>query len=647
VRRVAHAMVYFAVIGLLGCAEPDTSATAEDTQTAVQEGADAAPTAVGVQAINDALAARETLPGRTVYDSHCATCHNGTVKKAPHRLMIGLMTPEAIITTLTRGLMADQGAFLTQAERVMVAEYLAGEPLGVEPPAMFACAPDAAGFDVGRPPRVSGWGLQPTNTRVLPESVAGLSKADVANLTLKWAFAFPGANRARSQPTLAGGAIYVGSHNGLVYALDQETGCVRWAYESAAEVRTGIIVEAWEAGDADAQPKAFFGDVLGNVYAINAKSGIGIWRIRADEHPNATITGSPSLHEGRLYVPVSSLEVSLAADPTYECCTGRGAVLALDAASGDTLWKTYTVEETPVVQSQNRSETNMMGPSGAMVWNTPTIDAKRNQLYIGTGENMSSPATLTSDAIFAMDLDTGKVNWVFQATVNDAWNTACGTNRPDSCPEEDGPDFDFGAGTMLLTASTVGDLVVGGQKSGKVHALNPDTGELVWQTRVGRGGIQGGVHFGMAADAERLYVPITDMADGRSYPDPDRPGIHALDPNTGEELWWSVAPDVCEGRNFCHPGVSQAITTTSGMVIAGGMDGVLRIHDSESGEVLWQMDSTKTIPTVSGAEAFGGSFGGGSAPILQDGLLVLSSGYGIYLHMPGNLLMVFEVAKES
>ncbi|MDH3644141.1 MAG: PQQ-binding-like beta-propeller repeat protein, partial [Gammaproteobacteria bacterium] len=514
--------------------------------------------------------------------------------------------------------------------------------MGGEGPPTFACADDAAGFNIDRPPKVSGWGMQPTNTRMIPDAVAGLSKADVPNLKLKWAFGFPGANRARSQPTLAGGAIYVGSHNGLVYALDQETGCTRWSYRSASEIRTGIIVETWQAGDADAQPRAYFGDVLGNVYAIDARTGAGIWRVRVDEHPNATITGSPSLHDGRLFVPVSSLEVSLAADPSYECCTGRGSVVALDAATGETVWKTYTIEQTPVVQSQNRAETNMMGPSGAMVWNSPTIDAKRNQLYIGTGENMSSPATLTSDALFAMDLDTGKVNWVFQATPNDAWNVACGTTQPDSCPEEDGPDFDFGAGTLMLTASEVGDLVIGGQKSGKVHAVDPDTGKLVWQTRVGRGGIQGGVHFGMAADAERLYVPISDMADGRTYPDPDRPGTHALDPNTGKELWWSVAPDVCEDRNFCHPGVSQAITTTSGMVFSGGMDGVMRIHDSESGEVLWEMDSTSTIPTVSGEEAFGGSFGGGSAPVIQDGLVVLSSGYGIYLHMPGDLLMVFE-----
>jgi polyvinyl alcohol dehydrogenase (cytochrome) len=391
VRRVAYAMVCYAILviaGLAGCSEP---ALPEDAQTAPADAAfvETAPDDEDTMAaMMAAMAAREALPGRAVYDAHCGSCHNGTVQKAPHRLMVALMTSESIVTALTTGLMAEQGKFLSELERVQVAEYLAAEPMGTEPPAIFACSADSPAFDAARPPKVSGWGLQPTNTRVIAAADSGISKADVGKLKLKWAFAFPGANRARSQPTLAGGAIYVGSHNGLVYALDQETGCVRWSYQSAAEVRTGIIVEPWEAGDTEAQPRAYFGDVLGNVYAIDAVTGAGIWRMRSDEHPNATITGSPSLHAGRLYVPVSSLEVSLAADPTYECCSGRGAVLALDAATGNVLWKTYTIEETPVVQSQNRSETNMIGPSGAMVWNTPTIDAKRNQLYIGTGENM-------------------------------------------------------------------------------------------------------------------------------------------------------------------------------------------------------------------------------------------------------------------
>ena len=216
-------MACLAIVGLVSCAEPTVS---KSSPTPIDQAPDTAPEDGSIRAITAALAAREALPGRAVYDRHCAICHNGTVKKAPHRLMVGLMTPEAIVTTLTRGLMADQGSFLTRGEQVLVAEYLAGEPMGGEPPATFECAADAAGFDVGQPPRVSGWGLQPTNTRVLPDAVAGIAKTDLDNLKLKWAFAFPGANRARSQPTIAGGAIYVGSHNGLVYALDQDTGAL-------------------------------------------------------------------------------------------------------------------------------------------------------------------------------------------------------------------------------------------------------------------------------------------------------------------------------------------------------------------------------------------------------------------------------------
>lgn len=597
---------------------------------------------VGTQKYVDELTAREALPGRTLYGEHCAACHDGTVKKAPERLMIGLMTPEAIVETLETGLMSEQGSNLTKDQRILIAEYLAGAPLGTEVSEPPMCRGRAARFDYAKPPRLTNWGLQPGNTRQVPDAVAGMRTADATRLKRAWTFAFPGANRARSQPALAGGAIYVGSHNGRVYALDRRTGCVRWAYESGAEVRTGIVVDSWTAGDAQARPRAYFGDVLGNVHAINAVTGQPVWRMRADEHPSATITGTPSLHEGRLYVPVSSLEVSLAADPTYECCKGRGAVVALDSATGGAVWKTYTIEEAPVVQSQNRSQTDMYGPSGAMVWNSPAIDSERNQLYVGTAENTSSPATDTSDAIFAIDLDTGRVRWVFQATTNDAWNTACDTDRPDSCPEEQGPDFDFGAAIMLLSTSKAGDLVIGGQKSGVVHALDPDTGELVWQSRVGRGGIQGGVHFGMAGDEERLYVPISDMADGRRYPDPARPGLHALDPNTGAPVWYSAAPDPCEGRRFCHPGVSQAVTAAAGLVFAGGMDGVLRIHDAVDGTVLREIDTTRPVRSVNGTLASGGSFGGGAGPIVQGGTLVLSSGYGIYLHMPGNLLMVFE-----
>jgi polyvinyl alcohol dehydrogenase (cytochrome) len=284
----------------------------------------------------------------------------------------------------------------------------------------------------------------------------------------------------------------------------------------------------------------------------------------------------------------------------------------------------------------------MYGPSGAVVWNSPAIDAERGQLYVATGENMSSPATKTSDAVFAIDLDDGAVNWVFQATENDVWNTACDTDTDHSCPPEGGPDFDFGAAAILVTTSEGQDLVIAGQKSGVVHALDPDSGKLMWQTRVGRGGIQGGVHFGMAASGDTLFVPVSDMADGRTYEHPAKPGLHALDIRTGTLMWYAPAPDTCNGRNFCHPGISQAITAAGDLVYAGGMDGVVRVHDAETGDVVWEFDTTQTFATVAGTETSGGSFGGGAGPIVQNGTLILSSGYGLYNHMAGNLLLVLE-----
>jgi polyvinyl alcohol dehydrogenase (cytochrome) len=600
-----------------------------------------------MQAIVAAQQAREALPGRALYDQHCASCHDGAVAKAPHRDMIGLMTPRGALAALETGVMRAQAAALTPSQRAEVAEYVTGRSLAeAGPKPLPRCGAERSNFDFSRPPRAAGWGQDLANTRNIPTALGGITRANAARLELKWALAFPGASRMRSQPTFAGGALLVGSHDGAVYAIDIETGCARWEFAASGEVRTGIAVSPWRAGDAGAQPRAYFGDVLGNVYAIDATSGALVWRQRVDDHPNATITGTPALHAGRLHVPLSSLEVALAVDPKYECCKASGAVATYDAATGALLWKTPTISEPAVVQSQNKSGTDMYGPSGATVWNTPTIDAPRGQLYVGTGENMSSPATLTSDAVMAMDLASGAVRWSYQGTANDVWNTACDTATPDSCPPEKGPDFDFGAGSLLFTAANGQQLVIAGQKSGDVHALDPDTGRLVWKTKVGRGGIQGGVHFGMGADASSVYVPITDMADGRVYDSPSRPGLHALDALTGKARWYAPAPtDVCGERKFCHPGISQAVTLLGDVIAAGGMDGVLRLHDASTGALLWSHDTTQEHATITGDTARGGSLGGAAAPVAEDGLLAVSSGYGIYNHMPGNLLLLFAAPR--
>ncbi|MDE0364879.1 MAG: PQQ-binding-like beta-propeller repeat protein [Gammaproteobacteria bacterium] len=631
-----------AVLGLVGCGAEQRAE--QQPRQAAEAAAEAVPPAA--EDGTDFEMADTSSPGGQVYFRSCASCHEGGVDRSPQRAMLLLMSPESIHRSLTAGVMQAQAAGLSAEEKVAVAEFLAKRSM--------AGAAEIAGpprceenrFDFSEPPVFTGWGLTPASTHRIPTALAGLTPANIDSLKLKWALAFPGASRARSAPALAGGLLFVGSHGGTVFALDRETGCARWSFDASAEVRTGIVVSPWPAGDAAAQPMAFFGDLIGNLYGVDALTGELRWRARPDDHPNTTLTGTPTLHEDTLYVPVSSLEVVPAADPAYECCSFRGSVVAYDARTGEIRWQTFTIADEPEPQGVNAAGTQNYGPSGAPIWNSPAIDIERSQLLVGTGENYSSPADGASDAIFAIDLATGAINWIFQATAGDAWNMACGPWDRTNCPVEDGPDYDFGAGTVVAQDADGRDLVVAGQKSGVVHALDVYTGEPVWQTKVGRGGIHGGVYFGMAAAGGRLFVPISDTDDGREYPEPARPGLYALDLRNGEYLWKVPAPDVCrDDQEFCQRGYSQAITATPELVFAGGNDGYMRVFDASSGDLLWELDTARDFPALGGVTAQGGAFGGGAAPLAYQGDLILSSGYGFAGKMPGNALLVFEAGR--
>jgi polyvinyl alcohol dehydrogenase (cytochrome) len=478
------------------------------------------------------------------------------------------------------------------------------------------------------------------NTRKIPRDVSGLDSGNVSQLRLKWAFGFPDAMRARSAPAIAGGALYVGSQPGTVYALDLKSGCVRWQFEAGTEVRTGIVVSPWRAGDVSAVPLVYFGDLIGNIFALDARTGHLVWRDHADEHPSTTITAAPTLYKGRLYVSVSSLEEAII-DPTYECCVFRGSVIAYDAVTGSRIWQTYLVPK-PEFIGLNAAGAKRFGPAGAAVWNTPAIDVKRNQLTVGTSNDYSTPSA-GSDSIVAMDLATGKVKWRYQALAHDSWNTSCQVAPHTLCPEEEGPDYDFGAATILATASNGQDFVLGGAKSGDVFAIDPDTGRLIWKTKVGRGGILAGVYFGMATSGDRVFVPISDLADGRKYKEPAKPGLYALDLKTGKFLWKApMSAKSCEGRPNCSPGITAAITATSDLVMTGAVDGWLRFYDAATGKILWTFDTAQTFKTVGGEKATGGSIGGGASPIAYHGMVIVPSGYGFATQRPGNVLLMFD-----
>jgi len=482
----------------------------------------------------------------------------------------------------------------------------------------------------------------------MPDDVAGLSPDQVGRLRIKWAFAVPDATRLRSQPALAGGALTFGASTGEVFSLDRESGCLRWMFKGSAEVRTAVLVERWRAGDTKAHPLAWFGDITGNLIAVDAVTGQLQWRTRVTDHPAAGISATPAFYDGVLYVTTSSSEEPAAADPNYPCCTFRGAVMAIDGKTGRTLWKQWTVGE-PKPLGTAASDMNKFGPSGVAVWNTPSIDVKRGQLIFATGNTYSAAPGTTppwSNAVVALDLKTGRERWHRQLTLGDIWNFGCIVQAGKvNCPGEGGPDVDFGAHTVIAHTAR-GDVVLAGQKSGVAYGLDPANGEVLWQTRVGRGGATGGIHFGLAARNGTVFVPVNDIPDPNVDDFPLSPGIYALDAATGERRWAAPASEAtCAGRPRpeCMPGLGAGVSTTSRLVLTGAADGHLRIYDATNGKVLWDMDTWREFEGLGGIAGHGGSIAGAPAPVLWHGELFVASGYGFANRQPGNVMLAFTV----
>ena len=587
-----------------------------------------------------------SVDGLALYQEHCAACHDGQVPRAPHMITFSTIGADTILNAMNNGVMRAQASALSATEREVLASFLAGEAMAPPKP-ILACADPLGELANGDAAAMQGWGGNAANHRHSDGALAGLDRNNVDQLGLKWVFAYPGALRARSQPLVHDGVIFVGSQSGTIYALDLDSGCAHWTYSAGAEVRSSLSLG--QLPDRD-DPVLYMGDFSATVHAIDASDGSLVWRASVGDHTDATITGSPKLHDGALYVPLSSSEWATAADPGYACCTFRGGVVSLDAASGELNWRTHVIDE-PAVET---GETNPFGaerkgPAGAPVWNSPTIDAERGVLYVGTGEGYTSPAADTSDAVLAFSLATGERQWAKQLLGGDAWNMACFIGEAANCPKEDGPDLDIGASTVLWSGEGRDYLLVG-QKSGDVYALDPEKGgAIVWHNKVGRGGFLGGVHWGMSANGDSLFVPIADTTITGRFTGPISPGIHALDPTSGEVRWYTPSVADCDGKSpipVCDQGMSAAITSTDQLVFAGSLDGNLNAYDSLSGEVVWSFDTFGEFESVSGDTALGGSIES-DGPVLYKGHVLVNSGYQFGARMPGNALMVFSLQPSA
>jgi len=584
--------------------------------------------------------------GMALYQANCAACHDGQVPRAPHMITFSTIGAGAILNAMNNGVMRVQASALSATEREVLAGFLAGEAMAPPKP-VLACADTLSRLAPSDSDAMQGWGGNAQNHRHANGAVVGLNRENVDQLALKWVFAYPGALRARSQPLVYDGVVFVGSQSGEIYALDLESGCAHWTYSAGAEVRSSLSLGHLPDRK---NPVLYMGDFSATVHAIDATDGTLIWRSAVGDHPDATITGSPKLHDGSLYVPISSSEWATAADPGYACCTFRGGVVSVEASSGELNWRAHVIDQ-PAVETGDKNPFGAprRGPAGAPVWNSPTIDAKRGVLYVGTGEAYTSPAADTSDAVLAFSLETGERQWSRQLLGGDAWNMACFIGEAANCPEEDGPDLDIGASTILWSGANHDYLLVG-QKSGDVYALDPDQGgATVWHNKVGRGGFLGGVHWGMSVNGESLFVPIADTTITGRFTGPVSPGIHALDPMSGEVRWYTPSVADCEGKlpvPVCDQGMSAAITSTEQLVFAGSLDGNLRAYDSLSGEVIWSFDTFGDFQSVSGDVALGGSIES-DGPVLYKGHVLVNSGYQFGARMPGNALMVFAVPPAA
>jgi polyvinyl alcohol dehydrogenase (cytochrome) len=589
-----------------------------------------------------------------LFQQFCAACHTaqpaavGTPnERAPTLAVLKTFSAEAVLNALTNGKMQPQGLALSDAQRRMVSEYTSGQRLAAVPAAsgpaaiVNRCGANPPLADVRSAPAWNGFGNGAAGTRFQDTRAAGLTAADLPRLKLKWAFGYANVGAARAQPTLYAGRLFVASENGEVHSLNPATGCTYWTFKAQAGVRTSPVLGAYRRATATVGARAgqavFFGDGRANAYAVDARDGTLLWTRKVHEHASAAITGGLNTANGRVFIPVQGLnEEGRGARDNYPCCSFRGALVALDANDGKLLWTTHTIDE-PRPRAKNAAGVQMMGPAGGAIWSQPTLDARRGLVYVATGNAYADPPQEMTNAVIAIEQQSGRIAWHRQIIPADQWAMGCQAKNPDNpaCPEVLGPDYDFSASPALVRAGDR-DLLVLPQKSAIAYALDPDRqGEIVWQQAFGKGSGLGG-QWGGATDGERYYVGLADFLT-------DTPGgVHALRLADGKPIW-SVPPQplLCgEKRPGCGPGQGGAVTAIRGAVLAGSLDGGLRAYASRDGRILWTFDANREFTTVNGVKANGASMDG-PGPVVGGGMVFVNAGYGGLIGRPGNVLLAF------
>ena len=642
-------------LAVASCASQETQAQQASSPPPVEETqAEPAP------APETTIAEAETdkgLSGKAIYETICAACHeNPNMTRASN--LAGLQKlPEAQVRMALGegGVMEAMAASLSEKEKQAVIDYLTAEQRAARAASNVSwteplmCDADNLTVDLGDKSGFTSFGYDRKATRNIPASEAGMSVEDMENLGVEWVIGFPQTTNVSAAPVTVGNTTFINSA-GKLAALDTADECVKWSTDN------GFSRSPLAFGEIEGVPAIVYAVGRSDVHAVNAETGEMIWQVNGNPQrgDGGSIRSGVTLYKDKVIVPISASGVGGGGD---NCCTGHGAVVVLNAADGSHVWEYHTMREATDNGMVSKDGKPMRGPSGAPIWTQPTVDVKRNRVIVTTGENTSFPATNTSDAIIALDLDTGEVDWLFQAMENDLWNVHCrGTTETagPNCPwhwqdGEIGRDYDFGSSAVLTTVEVDGeekDLVLAGQKSGHIWALDAETGELVWSQRVGLGSPLGGNHWGIAIDDDRAYLTINDVL-SYGLTDP-KPGIFAFNLADGEPVWeYNAEPD-CDGPRGeivvncpLKYGFSATPIVVGGAVIAGTLDGKLFAFDAESGEVLKVIDTAQSFETINGVEGTGGSIDS-HAVAYGNGMLLIGSGYASFSQTPGNILLAIK-----
>jgi polyvinyl alcohol dehydrogenase (cytochrome) len=400
----------------------------------------------------------------------------------------------------------------------------------------FKC-PESASAEVGDRLLWEGYGKNLENHR------CNETKLRIGKMELEWEIT--GLGEATSTPVIDGDVAYFGDGNGTLHAVDAEDGTEVWSIGVPTAIRSTPAIDGGVVYFASGK----------SVYAVDALDGSQLWSTLVDPHPVTLLDSSPRVVEGLVIIGVSNAE-NFIFPPPY---SSRGSVVALDAATGDEIWRVYTQD-------------GVTGTGGG-VWSTAAIDVERKMAYVGTGQAYDGIAGELTDALLAINYETGELVWSDQFTEGDVW----------SFSEGGGPDADIGASPILMTVDGQ-DVVMAGSKGAIFKILDRDTGALVRDRVLGTSSTLGGVMTSPATDGERVFLAnntwnVFGFFGGIHHP-ADFSTVMAIDPSTGLDAWTVQMPTPMFG----------AMTVADGVVFFGLLNGEVYGLDTETGEEVFHAE---------------------------------------------------------